>query len=182
MTGRTPPRLGNRHAFTAPYDCYAAKDGYVVIGVANNHLFRTLMAAIGQPELGRDPRFKGPSARLENHDEVNRVVGDWVAERTVDEVIAVLGPSGANVPCAPVMSADQLIHDPHLQARGMLPRLPHAKIGEVLVPGVPLKLSASPASVRSLGPELGQHTDQVLKGLLDLSDRELENLRSEGVI
>jgi len=181
-TGRTPSRRGNRHPSTAPYDCFAARDGYVVLGVGNNQLFRQLMAAIGLSALAEDPRFRAPRRRLEHQDEIHRVVGDWVASRTVAEVMAQLGPEGANIPCAPVMAVEQLVHDPHLQARGMLLRLAHPKVGEVLVPGVPFKLSASPGTVRTLGPELGQHTDEVLRGLLRLSDAEVEQLRAEQVI
>ena len=180
MTGRLPARLGNRHPFTAPYDCYLASDGYVVIGVANNQLFRTLMQAIGQPELGRDPRFKSPSARLERLDEINRIIGDWVGQRPVAEVVRVLEAVG--IPCAPVMTMDRLVTDPHLRAREMLVELAHPKIGPVTVPGVAVKLSASPGTVHSLGPDLGQHNDDVYRGVLGLSADEVERLRQEQVI
>ena len=182
LTGQLPQRTGNRHPFTAPYDCFRAKDGWVVIGVGNSQLFRTLVAAMGMPELGRDPRFKSPNARLERHDEVNRVVGDWVKERTVAEVMEVLGPEGANVPCAPVMTLDRLVADPHVRAREMVVDLPHAKLGRIPVTGVPFKLSESPGSIDHLGPELGQHNDEIYGGLLGLSASEMDQLRSDGVI
>jgi len=182
LTGQVPPRTGNRHPFTAPYDCFAAQDGYVVIGVGNSQLFRTLMAAIGMPELGRDPRFKSPPARLERHDEVNRLVGDWVKCRTVSEVMRILGPAGANIPCAPVMTVDRLLADPHLRAREMIVDLPHPQLGAVTVPGVPFKLSASPGGVEHLGPTLGQHNDDIYRGMLGLSDGEMSELRADGVI
>jgi CoA:oxalate CoA-transferase len=182
VTGALPQRIGNRHPFTAPYDCFAAQDGYVVIGVGNNQLFRALVTAMGQPELGRDPRFKAASARLERHDEVNRVVGDWVKDRTVDEVMRALGPDGANVPCAPVMTLDRLMVDPHLRARDMVVSLPHAKLGQVAVPGVALKLSESPGTVDHLGPELGQHNDEIYRGMLGLSETEIRQLQADGVI
>jgi crotonobetainyl-CoA:carnitine CoA-transferase CaiB-like acyl-CoA transferase len=181
-TGQMPPRMGNRHPFTAPYDCYEAKDGYVVIGVGNSQLFRTLMVAIGRPELGQDPRFRSPRSRLERHDETNRIVANWVRERTVEEVMTILGPDGANVPCAPVMTMDRLTRDPHLETREMLLKLPHAVVGEVLMPGIPFKLSATPCSVRRVGPELGEHTVEVLKELLNIDDAEIERLRAEQVI
>src|SRR5262249_37217185 len=144
VTGRRPERTGNRHPFTAPYDCFRAKDGYVVIGVGNSILFRTLVEAMGMAELGRDPRFKSSPARLARPDEVNRLVADWVEQRTVAEVMQVLGPEGANVPCAPVMTVDRLLEDPHLRARDMVVRLPHEKLGEIPMPGVPFRLSESP--------------------------------------
>lgn len=182
LTGRLPERTGNRHPFTAPYDCYAAKDGYVVIGIGNSILFRTLTAAMGMPEIGKDPRFKSAAARLERHDEVNRIVASWVKDRTVAEVMECLGPAGANIPCAPVMTVDRLLNDPHLRARDMLVHLPHPKLGSIPVPGVPFKLSASPGTVESLGPELGQHNDEIYRGLLGLSETDLSELHAEGVI
>jgi CoA:oxalate CoA-transferase len=180
MTGRLPERVGNRHPFTAPYDCYRASDGYIVIGVANNQLFRTLVEAIGQPELGRDPRFKSPRARLERHGEINDVIAAWVRERSVAEAVDIL--SKAKVPCAPVMTVDQLVKDPHLQAREMVLEVPQPQIGPVVVTGVPIKLSESPGSVRHLGPQLGQHNEEIYGGLLGLSVEEITRLRGDEVI
>lgn len=182
LTKQLPRRLGNRHPFTAPYDCFRAKDGYVVIGVGNTPLFRTLVAAMGQAELARDPRFKAAALRLQHHDEVNQLVGDWVKERTVDEVMRTLGPEGANIPCAPVMSVDRLLVDPHLRAREMVVDLPHEKLGTIPVPGVPFKLSASPGKIEHLGPELGQDNAEIYRGLLGLSADEIKKLQAEGVI
>jgi crotonobetainyl-CoA:carnitine CoA-transferase CaiB-like acyl-CoA transferase len=182
VTGKLPPRTGNRHPFTAPYDCFRAKDGWVVVGVGNSQLFRTLVTAMGQPELGRDPRFKSPNARLERHDEVNRLVADWVKDRTVAEVVAVLGPQGANIPCAPVMTIDRLLDDPHVRAREMVVELAHATLGRIPVAGVPFKLSESPGSVDRLGPDLGQHNTEIYGDLLGLSPGEISQLQSEGVI
>jgi len=182
MTGRKPPRLGNQHAFVTPYDCFTAQDGYLVIGIGNSRLFRELMTAIGKEELGRDPRFKSPQARLERHAEVNAIVAEWVAERRVDEVLQLLGPAGANVPCAPVMTVDKLVADPQIAAREMLVDLPHPKLGRIPVTGVPFKLSRSPGKVETLGPELGQHNDEVYGGLLGLTAQEMDRLRAAGVI
>ncbi|MCK6553342.1 CoA transferase [Candidatus Binatia bacterium] len=182
VTGRLPERLGNRHPFTAPYDCFEAIDGWVVIGIGNNQLFRTLMSAIGRPELGRDPRYKSPTARLERHDEVNRLVGEWIREHTVDEIMRTLGPEGANIPCAPVMTVDRLLHDPQVRAREMVVELPHPTVGTIPVAGVPIKLSESPGRVVRLGPELGQDNREVYGNWLGLSDAEMDRLQRAGVI
>lgn len=182
MTGRTPARLGNRHAAVTPYDCFAAQDGYLVIGIGNSALFRALMEAIGKPELGRDPRYKSPSARLERHAEVNEIVAAWVREHTVEQVLERLGPRGANVPCAPVMTVERLVDDPQIRAREMLVPLPHPQLGEVPVTGTPFKLSASPARLERLGPDLGEHNEAVYGEFLGLGAAELERLRAAGVI
>ncbi len=181
-TGRQPARVGNRHLATAPYDCYRARDGFVAIAVASNKLFRTLAAAIGRPELGEDPRFRGVRGRLERSDEVNGLVGAWVAERTVEEVVAALGPEGAGVPCSPVYDVDQLVSHPQLLAREMVRRLPHGKLGEVVAPGVVVKLSDTPGAIRRLGPEIGEHNAEVYGELLGLDAADLARLRVAEVI
>jgi crotonobetainyl-CoA:carnitine CoA-transferase CaiB-like acyl-CoA transferase len=181
-SGRLPRRVGNRHLAAVPYDAYQAKDGWLVIAVASNKLFRHLCQAIGRPELGDDVRFRSVSARLEHGDEINAIVADWVAARTVDEVLAILGPDGAGVPCSPVYTVDGLLDHPQLLARGMIERLAHAKLGQVVVPGVVVKMSDTPGAVRTLAPELGQHTDEILGSLLGLSAEELGRLRADAVI
>jgi crotonobetainyl-CoA:carnitine CoA-transferase CaiB-like acyl-CoA transferase len=182
VTGRLPERMGNRHPFTVPYDCFKATDGWVVIGVGNSQLFRALMTAIGKEELGRDPRYKSPPARLERHDEVNRIVANWVSERTVSQVMLILGPEGANIPCAPVMTMDRLLVDPHVRAREMVVDIDHPKLGRVPVTGIPFKLSASPGKIRHLGPDLGEHNAEIYGRLLGLSATELQELQANGVI
>lgn len=182
VTGQQPVRLGNRHPFTAPYDCFQAKDGWVVIGVGNSALFRSLMSAIGKAELGRDPRFKSPQGRLENSDAIHQEVADWVRERTVAEVMECLGPQGANLPCAPVLGIADLLRDPHVQERGMVQWIPHAKLGLVPVAGIPLQFSETPGGIRWLGPELGAHNEEVFGELLGMSAEEMEALHQAGVI
>jgi formyl-CoA transferase/CoA:oxalate CoA-transferase len=181
-TGELPARIGNRHHATAPYDCHRARDGWVVVAIANNKLFRRLMDATGRPELGTDPRFRGGAARRERNVEINGIVGAWVAEHTVAEVLEALNPEHANVPCAPVYGIDELLTHPQLLAREMIVRLPHETVGEVTVTGVPVKLSDTPGGVRHLGPTLGQHNDEIYRGLLGLSPEEMDRLRAAAVI
>ena len=181
-SGRLPRQVGNRHLAAVPYDAYQARDGWVVIAVASNKLFRQLCQAMERPELGDDPRFRGVGARLEHGDEINDIVSAWVATRTVDEVVTILGPDGAGVPCSPVYTVDQLVDHPQLRARGMIERLAHPKLGTMVAPGVVIKMSDTPGSVRMLGPELGQHTDEVLTSLLGLSGDEIARLRAEQVV
>jgi formyl-CoA transferase len=181
-SGRMPEQVGNAHLGTAPYDCYRASDGWVVIAVASNKLFRALATAIGRPDLGGDERYKHVSGRLQRRAEVNGIIGAWVGERTVAEVVEALGPDGAGVPCSPVYTVDQLLAHPQLVARGMIQRLPHPVLGELVVPGVVPKLSDTPGEVRSFGPSLGEHNDEVYRGLLGLSDDDLRRLRDAKAI
>jgi formyl-CoA transferase len=154
----------------------------VVIAVATNRIFRRLATAIGRAELGDDPRFRGSRGRLERSAEINDIVAAWVAERSVAEVVEALGPERANVPCSPVYTIDQLLVHSQLLAREMVLRLPHAKLGEVVTPGVAVKLSDTPGAVRRLGPELGEHNAEVYRDILGLTAEELARLRAAEVI
>jgi CoA:oxalate CoA-transferase len=163
--GARTERVGNQHAFTAPYECLETTDGHVVIGTASNKLFRKLVAAIGRPELGSDPRFKHHGARGANRREINAIVSAWARDKSCDEVLAALGPKGADVPCARVETPEELITSPQLLARGMIERLSHPTLGEVVFHGNALRLSGTEPRERPLAPALGADNDEILGGL-----------------
>ncbi len=179
--GATTERMGNQHPFTAPYDCYATTDGHVVMASASNRLFRKLCEGIGRPELGKDERFANHRVRAANRTELNTIFADWSAERTCDEVLAALGPDGADVPVAKVVRPEELADDPQMLARDMIERRPHPRIGEVCFHGNPLKFDDLPPRKRALAPELGEDADRIYAEL-GLSADEIAALRDEGVI
>jgi crotonobetainyl-CoA:carnitine CoA-transferase CaiB-like acyl-CoA transferase len=174
-------RVGNQHPFTAPYDAFATRDGHVAVGTASNKLFRRLCAAIGRPELAGDERFRSHRGRAQHREEINGIVAAWARDRSCDQVLHALGPAGADVPCARVASAEELIHDPQLLARGMIERHPHPVLGEILFHGNPLKLSGAEPRARSLAPDLGADNAAVY-GELGLEESHLTRLAEEGVI
>jgi crotonobetainyl-CoA:carnitine CoA-transferase CaiB-like acyl-CoA transferase len=179
--GARMPRVGNQHPFTAPYDCLETIDGYVVVGTASNKLFRKLVTAIGRPELGSDPRFKHHRARAANRREINGIVAAWARPQSSAEVLAALGPGGADVPCARVASPEELIDDPQLLARGMLERHPHPTLGEVVFHGNPLRFSGAEPRSRALAPSLGEANDE-LYGALGIDAAARAALAEKGVI
>jgi CoA:oxalate CoA-transferase len=174
-------RVGNQHPFTAPYDSHEARDGQVAIATATNRLFRGLCRAIERPELAEDERFRSHRDRARHREEINRIVGEWVSRRSCDEVIRILGPSGAELPCARVSSPEELVDDPQLLARGMIERHPHPSLGEVLFHGNPVKLSDALPRERALAPSLGEHNAEVYAEL-GIDAGELARLASGGVI
>ena len=174
-------RVGNQHPFTAPYDAFEARDGWVAVGTASNKLFRALCRAIGRSELAGDERYRSHRGRAARRQEVNAIVAEWVRERRCAEVLAALGPEGADVPCAVVERPEQLLRDPQLLARGMIERHPHPRIGEVVFHGNPLRFSAAEPRRLALAPDLGAHNAEVY-GELGLSDSDLARLAEEGVI
>ena len=179
--GARMERVGNQHPFTAPYECLATTDGFVVVGTASNKLFRRLVAAIGRPELGGDPRFKHYRARATNRREINGFLAEWARAKRTAEVLAALGPGGADVPCARVASPDELIDDPQLLARGMVERHPHPTLGEVLFHGNPLHFTGAEPRARALAPALGEANDEIY-GALGVGEEERRELAEKGII
>jgi len=159
--GVPSPRVGNQHPFTAPYDALETRDGWVVVGTASNKLFRRLCAAIGRPELASDERYRSHRGRAARRGELNALVAEWARERSCEEVLAILGPRGADLPCARVESPEALLADPQLLARGMIERQPHPALGEVLFHGNPLRLSGAEPRARALAPDLGADNEAV---------------------
>ncbi|TMA79525.1 MAG: CoA transferase [Deltaproteobacteria bacterium] len=179
--GMHAERVGNQHSFTAPYDALEARDGWIVVGTASNRLFRRLCAAIGQPELASDDRFRHHRGRAARRRELNAIIGAWVRERTCAEVLAALGPGGADVPCARVARPDELIDDPQLVARGMIEREPHPSLGEIVFHGNPLQFSDAAPRARRLAPALGEHNAEVYAEI-GVEAAELERLRAAGIV
>lgn len=179
--GVAAERTGNQHPFTAPYDAFEARDGWVAIGCGSNKLFRRAAAAIGRPELADDERFRSHRGRARLRGEVNGLFAEWIRRRTCDEVLAAFGLEGADVPCARVAAPDELLEDPQLGARGMIERHPHPELGEIVFHGNPLRFSGAEEREHALAPTLGADNDETY-GALGLDETERRRLADEGVI
>jgi len=174
-------RVGNQHPFTAPYDAFETSDGWVVIATASNKLFRRLCDALGRPELATDERFRSHRGRARNRAEINDIVRGWVAGRSADEVLAALGPGGADVPCARVSHPDELTRDPQLLARGMIERHPHPTLGEIVFHGNPLRFSGALPRGLPLAPRLAEHNAEVYAEI-GLGGADLARFAEAGII
>jgi succinyl-CoA---D-citramalate CoA-transferase len=174
---------GTRLERIAPSNIYRSVDGtWVVIAANQDTVFRRLCEAMGRPELSTDDRFATHVARGRNQDELDKIIGDWAAERQPADIIDTL--SAAGVIAGPINTVAEVVEDPQLRARGMLVEHWDERIGRpVLGPGIVPVLSETPGGVRNAGPARpGQHNDEVYRGLLGRSAAELETLREEGVI
>lgn len=181
VEGRVPARIGNRYESTYPYDSFRAKDGSLVIGTANDKLWRNLCGAMERPDLAEDPRFLTVKDRVAHHAELKPLIEEWTTTLTVDEVYAKV--DGAGVPCAPILSIDQVVADPHIAGdREMFVPLEHPKAGKTVITGSHIKLSDTPPKVRTPSPALGEHNASVFGELLGLSDAELAALAEEGAL
>jgi formyl-CoA transferase len=174
---------GTRLDGIAPSNIYRTADGsWVVIAANQDTLFGRLCRAMGRPELSSDDRFATHSARGRNQDELDKLIGDWAADKHPGEIVEVLTDAG--VVAGPIKTVAEVVDDPQLRARGMLVEHYDERIGRpVLGPGVVPQLSATPGGVRSAGPARpGQHNHEVYVGLLGKTPGELQALQDRGVL
>ncbi|AXK85741.1 CoA transferase [Nocardia farcinica] len=174
---------GTRLEGIAPSNIYRSADGsWVVIAANQDTVFRRLCAAMGQPELADDPRFADHVARGRNQDELDRIIGDWAAQRQPDDIIATLNAAG--VISGPINTVAEVVRDPQLRSRGMIAEHYDERIGRaVLGPGIVPVLSQTPGRIRNAGSaHPGQHNEEIYRGLLGKSAEELAELRAAGVV
>ncbi|MCS7002488.1 MAG: CoA transferase, partial [Dehalococcoidia bacterium] len=166
--GRVRERSGNVLGGAAPSNTYRTADNrWLAIGANGDGIFRRFAAAIGKPELATDPRFVNNQARREHVHELDQIIGEWVAARSLAEANAIL--DAADVPAGPVYSIADIAADPQYQAREMLLDRPDDRVGRLLMPGIVPKLSRTPGAVRWNGPSNGADTAHVLRERLGVS-------------
>jgi len=176
-TGRLPTPLGSANRMSAPYQAVRAADRHMVIGAANNKLWKALCDVIGRPELPDDPRFIDNVARLENRGELIPIIEEALATASADMWVERLLAAG--VPAAPILNYSEALDTEQARAREMVMEIDHPIEGRVKVLGFPVKLSGTPQQVRHPAPLLGQHTDEVFRELGTTGER-LAQWRASG--
>ncbi|GGC04183.1 CaiB/BaiF CoA transferase family protein [Pseudoduganella buxea] len=179
-SGKAPKRWGNAHPNIVPYQTFACADGYIIVATGNDGQYVKFVEAGGRPELATDPRFVTNPLRVQNRDILVPLLAQMVLEKGRDEWIALLESVG--VPCGPINDLDDVYKNPQVQARGMVVDVPHPTAGSTKLVRSPMRLSASPADVRTAPPTLGQHTEEVLRELLGHSAEDVAGLRARGVL
>jgi len=179
--GKVPKRLGNAHPNIVPYQVFPCADGYFILAVGNDVQFRKFCEFAGRPEIAGDPRFATNPVRVKNREELVAILREITATKPRAYWLEGLEPLG--VPCGPVNTLDQVFTDPQVLARNMKIEMTHEPAG-VRLPmiGSPIKMSATPPAYRRAPPACGQHTDEVLRELLELPSAEIEALRRRGVV
>src|SRR5215471_11853926 len=173
-TGETPTRMGNRHPSIAPYDTFPAADGDFVLSVGNDDQFGRLTRVIGRPEMASDARFVTNADRVRNYDVLRRDLTQSFSSWKRADLLKALSDVG--VPVSAVRTVTEALADPQVTAREMIVPLEHVAAGPIRVLGTPLKLSDTPATVRTPPPTLGQHTAEILRHDVGLSDAEIREL------
>ena len=181
MTGEIPERAGNSHRSSAPHNVYRCwgVDRWLAIEVHSDEEFGRLAATMGRPDLAEDPHFATAAARKQNEGELDQIIGAWTRERDRDWMAREL--CNAGVAAAPSRDARDLYADSHLRARGSFVTVEHPDLGDLELVGPPFRIEGRDLTPRR-APLLGEHTDAILGGLLGLSDDELADYRSRGIV
>ena len=180
VNGVAPGPIGNRHPSITPFEAFQAKDGYVIIAVGNDRLWKKFCDLIGRQELIGDERFITNAKRTENQKQLKGILDTIFPAKTVDEWLEAI--DGAGIPCGPINKIDRVMKDPQVLAREMIVEVDHPVAGKFKMPGIPIKLSETPGEIESPSPLLGQHTEEILNELLGLSKEDVAKLKEEGVL
>jgi len=181
LHGTVREREGSGSFVACPHGHFRSSNGkWIAIACTTDKMFERLAAAMGRPELATAAMYGDQRKRLAARDEINRIVTEWVGAHDRAEVLEKC--LAEEVPAGKVNSIADIFADEHFQARGNLARVRSGDLGEVVVPGVVPRLSATPGRIEHLGPGLGNANADVLGGLLGLHADELRRLRQQRVI
>lgn len=181
VNGREQMRMGNRHPDAAPHGVYRTRGEKRWIGIAvyNDGEWEALKKVLGSPEWADDPKFSSKKGRLANQDQLDELIENWTAEQNGKELMEKLVAGG--VRAGMVLDAKDILEDPQMRARGHWVYLDHPEIGVSAYSGSPVHMSKTPAQFKTAAPLLGQHTEEVMKEILNMSDQEFKKLEAEEV-
>jgi len=179
MKGEVPPQMGNDHPTSMPTSAYQTADGYINVACSGEGMWKRLCNLLGREDLLAMPEFKSNEARARNRKQLNELLNAaFSAEKSADWIETL---NQAGVPCGPIYRMDEVFADPQVQHIGVAAEANHPRLGRYKLIAQPAKLSRTPATVASATPELGQHTDEILKEL-QFSEKEIQTLRERGAV
>jgi formyl-CoA transferase len=179
MEGQVPKQAGNNHPTSIPTGVFQTSDGYMNIAASGNKIWERCARALGRTDLLEDERYKTAASRSTHRDALNAEIGKTTLTNTTAHWVNALNEAG--VPCGPIYKVDEMFADPQVQHLGVAQTLNGGNKGEVAYVGQPIKLSRTPSSIVSHPPELGQHTDEILKDL-GIEQAKIDDLRARQVI
>lgn len=181
LAGEIRERTGSTLPGVAPSNTYECADGsHIVIGGNGDRIFQRLMTAIGRKDLAENPKYANNQGRVEDVVYIDEAIEMWTRNHTLQEAQKILDK--ADVPVGPIYSIQDIVKDPHYQARNMIREvvLPDGK--KILVPGIVPKLSETPGDIEWNGPDLGEHNDEIYTEYLNFTFEDFRRLKEEGVI
>jgi formyl-CoA transferase len=174
-----PGPLGSAHRMSAPYQAFRCLDGYITVGAANQRTFEKLATVLGHPEWAGDRRFATDHARVAHREALAALVEAETSLGTREAWLARL--DGAGVPCGPILDYAEAFDAPQARAREMALHVDHPVLGRLRTTGTPIKMSETPLDPSRRAPLLGEHTDEVLRGL-GYADAVITQLRGSGAV
>jgi formyl-CoA transferase len=178
-SGTVPKRWGNAHPNLLPYEVFATLDGHLILGAGNDSQWASFCAAAERSELAGDERFKTMPDRIRNRATLIPIVQEIMKRRTNRDWIGRF--EAANVPCGPINNYAEVFEDPQVKHRGLKIEMPHPLSGSIAGVASPMRFSATPVEYSAPPPLLGQHTREVLSGVLGISDKELDRLAAKKI-
>ena len=178
-SGTVPKRWGNAHPNLLPYEVFATSDGHLILGAGNDSQWTSFCAAAERPELAFDPRFRTMPDRIRSRAELIPIVQEIMRRRSSRDWIEHL--EAANVPCGPINNYREVFEDPQVRHRGLKIEMPHPLSGSMAGVASPMRFSDTPVEYTAPPPLLGQHTRDVLSGVLGISDEELDRLATRKI-
>jgi len=173
-------RTGSILPNVAPSNAYAAKDGDILIAANQDSVFSRLCIAMGQENLAQDIRYSTHQARGNNQKELDDVIGSWVGNLSCEEIMKLMEQHG--VPAGKIYKAPDMLADPHFKAREAIVKLDHPDYDNFYMQNVFPKLSETPGKIKWVGPDLGEHNNEIYRDWLGFSDNKINNLKKEKII
>ena len=181
LNGKKYTRTGNLSENSSPRNCYATKDGkWIAISASTQPMYERLARGLGREDLISDPRFENNIARVANNPALDKIIADEILARTCDENMQIFGPGG--VTAIPVYDIEDILADPHFQARDLIRRIPDPDFGEVPMHTAAPRMSRTPLDIRWTGPALGAHSEEILASWLGMGAGEVDELRRGGIV
>ena len=178
--GILPQPMGTAYSALLPYQTFHTKTKDIALAVGSEKLWKIFCPAIGHPELATDPRYRTNVDRIANADSLIATLQTILLERSYEEWEALMLKNG--IPVGAINNIDQLVNHPQVKARGSLVEMDHPRAGKVTIVGVPMRLSRTPGKIRTPAPKLGEHTVEVMREFMGMSDARIDELRKAGVL
>ena len=179
MKGEVPQQVGNDHPTSMPTSAYKTKDGHINVAGSGDGMWKRICQVIGREEVATDERFKTNELRATNRAALNALLNEALAKRPSAEWIETFNKVG--VPCGPIYRMNEVFADPQVQHLGASVEVSHPKVGKFKILNQPVKLSRTPAEIKTATPELGAHTDEILKEA-GFDEKQIKDLRAKGAI
>jgi len=179
MKGEVPPQVGNDHPTSMPTSAYTTADGYINVAASGEGMWQRLCETIGRKDLLESAQFKGAENRAKNRMQLNAALNEALAKRKSAQWVEKLNAAG--VPCGPIYTVDQTFADPQVAHLEAAAEVEHPKLGRFKVVNQAVKLSRTPAKLVSATPEVGQHTEEILREL-EYTEQQVKAMRERGVI